>query len=465
MDVDMSSPSLSSLKSDEAVPLKRMSSPTSSEEHDSGSEQSHLLEADLDITGEGNIWASENDKDLPLQDRGAGAWKVLIGCWILEISWGFPLSFGVFQSQYSTHPLFATSPSIPTIGALSLGFPYLILPLTTPLCLRYPHHQVHLMFLGWFMCLTSLLLASFAAQVWQLIITQGGLYGIGWCVCYTPFIIILNEWWEKKRGLAYGLLLTASGTSGLVLPFVLEGLLERWGFRITLRVYIAIYAALSAPAFWLIRPRLPPNRRTQERSKAAAKPATAWYTVLLTPSVLVITFSTFTQGLIFPYPPTFLPSYATALGLSPSAGDSLLAIRSLCQVFGLVLLGWLSDHGPAKGFAKLAVFATVWGLFASPYTVFWTRISQGLAEESVIGNGDREKGDKGMEKTMTLYSWFSLVRGITVILAGPLSEVLVGKVVVRESFGLGKWTGIVGFSVVMLFASAGGGMMWVWERW
>jgi len=401
----------------------------------------------------------------------------------LTLAPGFPLSFGVFQSYYSKHPLFSSSPSIPTIGALTLGFPYLMLPLTTPLCLRYTNYQVHFMFLGWFMCGLGLVLASFATQVWQLMLTQGAMYGIGWCVCYTPFIIILNEWWEKKRGLAYGLLLAASGTSGLVLPFLLETLLQRWGFRPALRVYVFAYTIVSAPAFWLIRPRLPPHRRTQKNNAASAKPTTPWYTILLTPSALVITLSTFTQGLIFPYPPTFLPSYATALDLSPSAGDSLLAIRSFCQVFGLILLGWFSDHvshhiphslsslisgfaclllwGPAKGFVRLGVFAAVWGLFASPYTVFWTRISQGLAEESGCGKKDGDVAGK----TMILYAWFSLVRGVTVILAGPLSEVLVSGVVVRERFGLGRWTGVVGFSVGMLFASTAGGLMWVWERW
>jgi hypothetical protein len=130
------------------IPLRRLS-PAS--EEDDGSEQSHLLSDDPDHP----VIDETTEISIPPQDRSAGAWKVLLGCWLLEISWGayrtpnsspsfqitfesgLPLSFGVFQSYYSQHPLFSSSRSIPTIGALALELPYLVLPLTTPLCLRY----------------------------------------------------------------------------------------------------------------------------------------------------------------------------------------------------------------------------------------------------------------------------------------------------------------------------------------
>lgn len=334
------------------------------------------------------------------------------------------------------------------------------------------------MFFGWFMLTSSLLLASFATQVWHLIWTQGAMYGMGWCVCYTPFLIILNEWFDKKRGLAYGLLFAASGTSGLILPFMLEALLSRYGFRVALRSYVVVYAIISAPSFWLIRPRLPAHRRKQDAGRKS-ETTRLWCTVLISPATLVISASVFLQGLVFPFPATFLPSFATALGLPPSAGDSLLAVSSLCQVLGLVILGWFSDHvsyhiphsissfvsgiaalflwGPGKGFAPLAIFAAVWGFFATPYSMLWTRMSAGLAEE-----GGQENL---VQRTMVLYSWFSFERGVADILAGPLSEVLIEGEVARGKFGLGKWRDIVGFSGIMLLVSAAGGLMWFWEKW
>ncbi|XPT03371.1 hypothetical protein M3J09_012465 [Ascochyta lentis] len=343
----------------------------------------------------------------PAKDNSRQAWSVLLGCWLLELSWGFPISFGVFQSYYSQHPLFETSNSIPSIGALVLGLPFLLLCITSPLCLRYSKHLTTIMFSGWIMFNASLLFASIATDAWQLVLTQGLLYGVGWRICYTPVYIILNEWFEKRRGLAYGIYNAASGISGFVLPFALEVLLRNYGFRITLRVYVVAYTLLSAPVFWLIRPRLPAHIRTPVQdlhTTSVIERQLPWYSVLLTPSIIFISTSIFLQGLVFPYPTTFLPSYASTLGLETSKASSLLSISALWQVPGLILLGWFSDHvsihiphslptlvsglgclflwGPAKAFPTLAVFSSLWGFFGVPYSVFWSRISYGLAKKS-----------------------------------------------------------------------------------
>lgn len=51
------------------------------------------------------------------------------------------------------------------------------------------------------------------------------MYSAGWVICYTPFLIMLNDWFSARRSLAYGILFGASGVSGLIIPFLLETLL------------------------------------------------------------------------------------------------------------------------------------------------------------------------------------------------------------------------------------------------
>jgi hypothetical protein len=65
----------------EAIPLRRLSLTWESEE---GSEQSQLLDEDVEFEASEGAWK----KALPPQDGGVGAWRVLLGCWLLEISWG-----------------------------------------------------------------------------------------------------------------------------------------------------------------------------------------------------------------------------------------------------------------------------------------------------------------------------------------------------------------------------------------
>ena len=54
------------------------------------------------------------------------------------------------------------------------------------------------------MCL-SLALSSFASNVTGLILSQGVGFGVGGCLAYTPSILYMSEWFEKRKGLAFGI--------------------------------------------------------------------------------------------------------------------------------------------------------------------------------------------------------------------------------------------------------------------
>jgi MFS family permease len=60
--------------------------------------------------------------------------------------------------------------------------------------------------IGWLICISALVASSFASKFWHLIVTQGLLYGIGFLIIYYPVLSMLNEWFTKRRGMAYGLL-------------------------------------------------------------------------------------------------------------------------------------------------------------------------------------------------------------------------------------------------------------------
>ena len=52
----------------------------------------------------------------------------------------------------------------------------------------------------------ALILASFAQSAWQLILTQGILYGIGGAMSWCPCILYLHEWFIRRAGLALGVM-------------------------------------------------------------------------------------------------------------------------------------------------------------------------------------------------------------------------------------------------------------------
>jgi hypothetical protein len=52
----------------------------------------------------------------------------------------------------------------------------------------------------------ALVSASFANKVNYLILTQGAMYGIGASIIYCPTILFVDEWFIRRKGLAYGVL-------------------------------------------------------------------------------------------------------------------------------------------------------------------------------------------------------------------------------------------------------------------
>jgi MFS family permease len=55
------------------------------------------------------------------------------------------------------------------------------------------------------MCL-SLGLSSLSQTVPHLIASQGVIYAIGGALCYSPVIAFMDEWFVKRKGLAFGIM-------------------------------------------------------------------------------------------------------------------------------------------------------------------------------------------------------------------------------------------------------------------
>ena len=76
------------------------------------------------------------------------------------------------------------------------------------------------------------------------------MYGVGFLAFYYPILGTVNKFWIVSRGMAYGLLCSASGVSGVIILFVIEALLQKYGYPATLR---AIATALTGPLIPLQR--------------------------------------------------------------------------------------------------------------------------------------------------------------------------------------------------------------------
>ncbi|KAJ5793951.1 major facilitator superfamily domain-containing protein [Penicillium paradoxum] len=383
-------------------------------------------------------------------DHGPAAWKLLGTAFVFEsLLWGFPLSFGVFQNYYSELPEFAGNPYISVVGTVASGISYLGAPLTAPFIKRFQKYQRQMIWVGWPICILALISGSFASTLETLILTQGVAYGLGFLIFYYPILNMVNEYWVARRGMAYGLLCSASGVSGAVMPFIMENLLNKYGYRTTLRAVAIALVILTGPLIPFLKGRLPASRYTSTANAAAD------WSFLRTPVFWVYSVSNVAQGLGYFFPSLYLPSYARSMGLSSTKGAMLLALMSVSQVAGQFTFGFLSDRrvsvnilialstvvaavasftlwGLARSIAPLIAFALLYGFFGAGYVSMWAKMASSVTADPTA--------------TSMVFSLLCFGKGIGNVLTGPLSAGLISRVVALEKYGLAKYMSVVAFT-------------------
>jgi len=140
------------------------------------------------------------------------------------------------------------------------------------------------------------------------------------------------------------------------------------------------------------------------------------------------------QGLGYFYPTLYLPSYATSLSYTPTTGALLLALFYFSQIFGQILIGYVSDNRVsveiladfAPAVSAIAIL-TLWGL-AHPLPPL---IILSLVYEFFGGGYIVLWGKMGMEVTsgpagrLVTFGSFAFLKGVGNVITGPISASLV----------------------------------------
>lgn len=379
---------------------------------------------------EGINGTDNTDGNVSRADGGRDAWLFLAACFLFEaLIWGFPFAFGVFQTYYSTHSPFDEHASgIAVIGTCATGIMYLFAPISLYVLETFPPIRRLSSIVGLVIVLIALVAASFATEVWHLIVTQGFLYAIGGSLLYSPTMFYLDQWFVKRKGLALGVMWSGVGTSGLIFPFLLSYLIDRCGFRGTLRIWAATLFLLCCPLIYYIKPRIPTNYSSQPPSKPS-------YTFLRSPVFWFLQIANILSSLGFFAPSIYLSSYSASLSFSPVLGTLLIALLNSFSVIGAISLGHLSDirhittvvllssilstlsvfmlWGLSASLPSLIIFTIIYGIFAGGWSAIWA---------GMIREVQRADNNAGFGVLMGL---FSAGRGVGSVVCGPVTEWLV----------------------------------------
>ena len=257
-----------------------------------------------------------------------------------------------------------------------------------------------------------------------------------------------------------------TGTSGVVIPFLMNWGLEKYSFRIMLRVWAIVLVVVVAPFLYFVKPRLPLSSTSRNRRFDLHFLGTSTFLLLQGGNIL--------EGLGYFIPSIYLPTYAESLGFSSISSTLIISLANSASIFGAILLGGLSDRlhvttvifistvgatlsvllcwGLATSLPTLCLFSLSYGLFAGGFSTTWTGIIKEVQK--------RERGaDAGM-----VFGLLAAGRGIGSVISGPLSEALIEAKWLQNEASFGYGTGYASLIMFTGVTAALGGTSWVWRR-
>ncbi|KAM0119693.1 hypothetical protein ACP6JC_003661 [Aspergillus fumigatus] len=332
-----------------------------------------------------------DDSRLPPVDGGYQAWLFLAACFMVE----------------------------------GIGLAYLPTPIVIAIMFAFPRARRWFSTAGFVIMCLALGLSSFSTSVTHLIMSQGVAYGIGGCLAYTPSILFLSDWFVEKKGLAFGIVWSGSGLTGILFPLILQTLLNQYGWQTTLRACSIALFLLAAPFMTFHKPRVP-IRHSHLRQLSLRF---LWDKVYL-----IYQLGNTMQAIGFWIPSIFLTSYARTLGASDFLASLTVTLFNLMTVFGCIFTGYLADRhhvtkcillssagavasvfllwGLANHIATLYAFCIVYGFFAGGYSSSWSALSHEV-----------QKSERSAHVSM-VFAFLETGRGVGNVISGPLSEAL-----------------------------------------
>lgn len=348
---------------------------------------------------------------------------------------------------------------------------YIGTPFVLTICRLYPRWTRWFTLIGLIICSLSMALSSFCNTVPQLIGVQGVLFGCGGCIAYCPCTLYIDEWFDRRKGMAYGIVWSAAGAGGVILPLALQASLDSLGFRTTMRIWSGIIFAFAIPLTWFVKPRLPAlaNRhKTPFRMRFA-----------ISKRFLLYQTANIVEATGYFLPSIYLPTFAReTAGTSNFMSALTLLLINLTCTMGLISMGSLSDRlqvttcmiisamgaaiavlviwGLSASLPVLYVFCVFYGLFAGSWSATWPGIMRDMAR-----NGEAD--GYGLTDPVMVQGHLCVGRGLGNVMSGPLSAALIRgapwKGQARGGFGTGYgvlilYTGVTALSgVVPLFGS------------
>jgi predicted MFS family arabinose efflux permease len=401
---------------------------------------------------------------------------------------GFAMSYGVFQEYYFDNwALQGGRETTGIIGTTSNGVMYLSMPILFGLFTkRWAQWRQIAALCGAALACISFVLSSFSTNVWHLVVTQGVLSALGCVLVYSPITLSLGEWFNSSHGtvnraVAYGIVYSCKNIVGSACPFLFRGLLDRYGFRGTLRIWAGIAVGTCLLTIFLVPThpsKLDPD--TQRRRKVPLK-------FLKHQTFYIYSVAIILQSCGYGIPQSYISQYAHEVTLlSQTWATLLLTLFNIPGIISSSFFGYLSDNKQFQlsaptvtsvsaicsalsafliwgltsqdSLALLILFSITFGFFSSGYSSTWGAVLNDLEREASQSN---EAIDTGL-----LYGLLNGARGIGYVSGGLASVPLLkaGSSSALGGFAYGTTYGPLIIFTGLSSVFGGWGLLWKWKK-
>lgn len=379
-------------------------------------------------------------------NRGRHSRQVLIVLSSLALTFtgcGLNFAFGVYQELYETldGPFKdASAAQIDLIGTLAVSLMTIGAPFASAWTKTYSPRTVTLV--GGVLMAVANIAASFGQKLWHFVLTQGLLLGCGTCLAYIPSVTVAPGWFDGRRGLAMGIILSGTGLGGVVWAPFLRYLNTTIGFRSTLRITgVMAFVMITVSASVLKWDPTTDVQRAQEshtRRRGWNLPRANW-NIVRTRAFAAHAMAAALQAAAYITPVYFFSSYARTLGYSDAAGANFIALSNACNFGGKIVLGYLADrYGRLNAlvlctFVSAAVTFGFWlpssllinlaarrGLFIA-YTCMW-----GITASSYVALFPTALAEQfGIQNFASINGLLYMIRGLGTLIGTPVGGALI----------------------------------------
>ena len=183
--------------------------------------------------------------------------QVFLSHFINFNSFGFMLSYGIFQAYYS-NTLNLNPSNVSWIGTTQLFLVYFVGAFSGRI-MDAGFYRTNLA-VGLLLQLVGVFATSFVREYWQIFLAQGLCQGLGNGLVFCPAIALISTYFPPgRRAFAVSLVACGGATGGMVFPALAQSLLYRIGFPWTVRAMGFVMLVVSAIVLPFSRPRYRPQ--------------------------------------------------------------------------------------------------------------------------------------------------------------------------------------------------------------